>query len=103
MNRLAIVHHSARGHTGQIARQVRVGTLDVDGVDAHLVTAEDIARTPDRPIDHDGLSFGSPTDLGGVSRPFKSFRDSTGRRRRTRSCRATSRRPGGSAATSPRA
>jgi multimeric flavodoxin WrbA len=78
MSRLAIVYHSAHGHTEHIARQVYVGTLDVDGVDARIVKAEDIARTPDELVEYDGFMFGSPTYLGGVSGPFKSFMDSTG-------------------------
>ncbi|MBX3614039.1 MAG: flavodoxin family protein, partial [Burkholderiaceae bacterium] len=83
MSKLAIVYHSAHGHTEHIARQVHVGTLDVDGVDARLVKAEDIARTPDELVAYDGFIFGSPTYLGGVSGPFKSFMDSTGRLWRT--------------------
>ena len=83
MSKLAIIYHSAHGHTEFIARQVQVGALDVDGIDADLVKAEDIARTPDRLVDYDGFIFGSPTYLGGVSGPFKSFMDSTGRLWRT--------------------
>ena len=83
MSKLAIVYHSAHGHTEFIARHVQVGALEVDGVDAHLVKAEDIARTPDELIGYDGFIFGSPTYLGGVSGPFKSFMDATGRLWRT--------------------
>jgi multimeric flavodoxin WrbA len=83
MSKLAIIYHSAHGHTEHIARHVHVGTLDVDGVDAQIVKAEDIARTPDELVEYDGFMFGSPTHLGGVSGPFKSFMDSTGRLWRT--------------------
>ena len=83
MSKLAIVYHSAHGHTEFIARQVLLGTRDVDGVEAHLVKAEDITRTPDQLIDYDGIILGSPTYLGGVSGQFKSFMDSTGRLWRT--------------------
>ena len=83
MSKLAIVYNSAHGHTEFIARQVLVGTRQVDGVEAHLVKAEDIARTPDDLVEYDGLILGSPTYLGGVSGPFKSFMDSTGRLWRT--------------------
>lgn len=62
-----------------IACQVQGCTSDVDGVDAHLVKADDIARTPDELIGYDGFIFGSPTYLGGVSGPFKGFMDATGR------------------------
>lgn len=55
MNRLALIYHSAHGHT------------------------EHIARAPDELVEYDGFIFGSPTYLGGVSGPFKSVMDSTGR------------------------
>lgn len=83
MSTLAIVYHSAHGHTEYIARQVLAGTRDVEGVEASLVKAEDIARTPDELVEYDGLILGSPTYLGGVSGPFKSFMDATGRLWRT--------------------
>ena len=83
MSKLAIVYHSAHGHTEFIARQVQVGTSEVDGLEADLVEAEHIARMPDRLVGYDGFIFGSPTYLGGVSGPFKNFMDSTGRLWRT--------------------
>ncbi len=83
MSKLAIVYHSAHGHTEFIARQVLVGTRQVEDVEAHLVKAEDIARSPDELIAYDGLILGSPTYLGGVSGAFKSFMDATGRLWRT--------------------
>ena len=83
MSQLAIVYHSAHGHTEFIARQVLVGTRQVEDVEAHLVKAEDFARTPDELVEYDGLILGSPTYLGGVSGPFKSFMDATGRLWRT--------------------
>jgi NAD(P)H dehydrogenase (quinone) len=83
MSRLAIIYHSAHGHTEHIARQVLAGTRAVEAAEAHLVKAEDIARTPDELIGYDGFILGSPTYLGGVSGPFKSFMDATGRLWRT--------------------
>jgi NAD(P)H dehydrogenase (quinone) len=83
MSRLAIIYHSAHGHTEHIARQVRLGALEVDGVEVQLIKAEDIAGTPDVLVEFDGFIFGSPTYLGGVSGPFKSFMDATGRLWRT--------------------
>jgi len=83
MSQLAIVYHSAHGHTEFIARHVQAGAAEVDGIAAHLVQAEDIARRPDQLVAYDGFIFGSPTYLGGVSGPFKSFMDATGRLWRT--------------------
>jgi len=79
MSKLAIVYHSAHGHTEFIARQVHAGASEIGGIEARLVRAEDITRTPDELVGYDGFIFGSPTYLGGVSGPFKSFMDSTGR------------------------
>ncbi len=83
MKKLAIVYHSAHGHTEHIARQVCLGAVGVDGIEARLVKADEMAKTPDALIEYDGVILGSPTYLGGVSGPFKSFMDSTGRLWRT--------------------
>ena len=79
MTTLAIVYHSAHGHTEHIARRILEGVRQVAGVEAHLIKAEDIGSRPDDLVDFDGLILGSPTYLGGVSGPFKSFMDATGR------------------------
>lgn len=79
MKAIAIVYHSAHGHTEFIARQVRDGAQAVPGVEVHLVRAEDMAALPERLLDYDALVLGSPTYLGGVSGPFKAFMDATGR------------------------
>jgi len=78
MSKLAIVYHSAHGHTEFIARQIHAGASEVAGIEARLIKAEAIARTPDELVAYDGFIFGSPTYLGGVSGPFKSFMDATG-------------------------
>lgn len=83
MTTLAVIYHSAHGHTETIARQVRAGASSVEGVTVDLVKAEDLAKDPNRLLDYDGFIFGSPTYLGGVSAPFKAFMDSTGRIWRT--------------------
>lgn len=79
MKKLAIVYHSAHGHTEHIARRILEGARSVKDTDAHLLKAEDLALAPDDLVAYDGCIFGSPTYLGGVSGPFKSFMDSTGR------------------------
>jgi multimeric flavodoxin WrbA len=79
MKRIALVYHSAHGHTQHIAKHVAEGARSVDGVEVRLLQADEVARAPDVLEDFDGIIFGSPTYLGGVSGPFKSFMDSTGR------------------------
>lgn len=79
MKRLAVVYHSAHGHTGHIAAHVADGARNVPGIDAQLLKAEELAKAPEALLGFDGLLFGSPTYLGGVSSQFKAFMDATGR------------------------
>ena len=78
MKKLAIIYHSAHGHTGHIAQQIAQGARAVAGIDVHLLESQDIAGTPGELVGFDGFVFGSPTYLGGVSGTFKTFMDSTG-------------------------
>lgn len=77
--KVAVVYHSAHGHTAFIARHVVEGLHRVPGVEATLLRAEDVTASPDRLLEFDGLVWGSPTYLGGVSGVFKSFMDATGK------------------------
>jgi multimeric flavodoxin WrbA len=83
MNKLAVIYHSAHGHTAHIAEHIAQGARSAHDVDVALMRAEDLAHTPDALTGYDGLILGSPTYLGGVSGPFKSFMDATGRLWRT--------------------
>lgn len=87
MNKLAVIYHSGHGHTEHIAKQVLAGAITVEGTEACLLRAEDLTRNPDELLNHDGFIFGSPTYLGGVSGPFKTFMDATGRLWRTQQLR----------------
>jgi NAD(P)H dehydrogenase (quinone) len=79
MTKLAIIYHSAHGHTEHIARHVLEGAQQIEGVEAHLIKAEDMGTRPNDLVAFDGFILGSPTYLGGVSGQFKSFMDATGR------------------------
>ena len=79
MTKLAIIYHSAHGHTEHIALRVLEGAQQVEGVEAHFIEAEEMATHPHDLVNFDGFILGSPTYLGGVSGPFKSFMDATGR------------------------
>jgi multimeric flavodoxin WrbA len=79
MKSIAIVYHSAHGHTEHIARRIREGAMSVNGFLVDLLRAEDVTRAPDALNAYDGIVLGSPTYLGGVSGPFKTFMDATGR------------------------
>lgn len=83
MKKIAVIYHSGHGNTEHFARHVVIGAKSVADTDVELIKAEDITSNPDRLLEFDGLIWGSPTYLGGVSGPFKSFMDSTGRIWRT--------------------
>jgi multimeric flavodoxin WrbA len=76
--KVAVVYHSAHGHTAFIAQQVIEGLRSVADIDASLLKAEDLIESPGRLLEFDGLIWGSPTYLGGVSGVFKTFMDATG-------------------------
>ena len=78
MKKLAIVYHSGHGHTEHIARQVAEGAR-LPGIEVHVLQAEDAARRIEDLLAFDAIVLGSPTYLGGVSGPFKSFMDATGK------------------------
>lgn len=79
MHKLALIYHSAHGHTEHIAHHVVEGARGVSGTNVTLLRAEDLARAPDALTAYDGFILGAPTYLGGVSGAFKSFMDATGR------------------------
>lgn len=79
MKKLAVIYHSAHGHTAHIAAHVLEGATSVPHTEARLLKAEDLARTPDELLEYDGYILGSPTYLGSVSGTFKTFMDATGR------------------------
>ena len=78
MNKIALIYHSAHGHTRHIATHVAEGARCVAGHEVHLLEARDVANSPADLVAYDGLILGSPTYLGGVSAPFKAFMDATG-------------------------
>ena len=79
MKNIAIVYHSAHGHTAHIASHVLQGAQGVAGIRAELLQAQDLTHAPDTLLRYDAFLLGSPTYLGGVSGPFKTFMDATGR------------------------
>lgn len=83
MKKLAIIYHSAQGHTAHIANRIFEGAHGVPDTDVHMLKVEDLTGAPDELLKYDGYILGSPTYLGGVSGPFKTFMDATGRLWRT--------------------
>lgn len=83
MKKIAVIFHSGQGNTAHFAQHVVIGAQSVADTEVSLIKAETIASNPDQLLDFDGYVWGSPTYLGGVSGPFKSFMDSTGKLWRT--------------------
>ena len=83
MKNIAVIYHSGQGNTEHFARLVVTGAQSVADTQVSLLKAEALTRQPDQLIEFDGYVLGSPTYLGGVSGPFKSFMDATGRLWRT--------------------
>ena len=87
MNRIGIVYHSATGTTAQLAQAVESGVIQVAGAVPHTfsIAGDDIqagryvnVAVLDALASMDGLIFGTPTYMGGVSAQFKAFADATG-------------------------
>lgn len=78
MKNIAVIYHSGHGNTEHFARLVVTGAQSVADTQVSLLKAEAATNNPSSLLDYDGYLFGSPTYLGGVSGPFKSFIDSTG-------------------------
>lgn len=76
---MAIVYHSAYGHTRRVAQAVQAGAsafIDVRTIDILVMSDEDWAY-----IDHANLIvFGSAVYMGSVTAAFKVFMDSTSKR-----------------------
>ncbi|WP_439888038.1 flavodoxin family protein [Pseudomonas sp. MBLB4123] len=78
MKKVAVIYHSAHGHTEHIAGHVAEGAGLVSDTEVQLVQAQALAARPDELLAFDGYILGSPTYLGGVSAPVKAFMDATG-------------------------
>ncbi|MDZ4076003.1 MAG: flavodoxin family protein [Hylemonella sp.] len=78
MKNIAVIYHSGQGNTEHFARLVVTGAQSVADTRVSLLKAETVTINPSSLIDYDGYVLGSPTYLGGVSGPFKSFMDATG-------------------------
>ncbi len=77
MAKIAIVYDSGYGHTAVVAEEVATGARGVAGITVDVIKATDVK---DIAIlnDYDGMIFGTPTYMGGVSAAFKGFMDASG-------------------------
>ena len=77
MKKIAVVYHSGFGHTEVQAKHVLKGANSTSNIKAKLFKVEDVTETPETLNEYDAIVFGSPTYMGSVSGPFKTFMDAT--------------------------
>ena len=77
MSQIAIVFHSGFGHTKVVAEHVEAGAESVPGTQAQLIPVEEIDAHWGDLEAADAIVFGSPTYMGNVSGPFKTFMDAS--------------------------
>ena len=73
MTQVAIVYHSGMGHTRRQAEAVLSGALSVEGVEARLISVEEVEANWDY-LDSAGAHiYGAPTYMGSLSAGLKTF------------------------------
>ncbi|HOX27952.1 MAG TPA: flavodoxin family protein [bacterium] len=77
MAEIAIVYHSGYGHTEAVAKEVSRGVESTDGAKAELIKVADAQADLSRFDAADAIIFGTPTYMGSVSAPMKSFMEET--------------------------
>lgn len=77
MSKVAVVYHSGYGHTAEVAKAVARGAADIAGIEAQLISVTDIDKHWQDLDAADAIIFGTPTYMGGVSAPFKTFMDAS--------------------------
>jgi multimeric flavodoxin WrbA len=77
MKKIAIIYHSGYGHTEYFANHVLEGAGGVKGVEVVKLGVDEASKNVESLTRYDGLVFGSPTYMGNVSGPFKTFMDAT--------------------------
>ena len=78
MKKIAIIYHSGYGHTAFFANHVLEGAGSVKGVEFTKLTVDEATKQIESLPQYDGFIFGTPTYMGSVSGPFKTFMDATG-------------------------
>ena len=83
MASIAVVYHSGFGHTKKVAEHVTKGVRSQDETKVELLSVEQLTDKDEanwaKLAAADGIIFGAPTYMGGVSAPFKAFIDAASR------------------------
>lgn len=75
--KIVIAYHSGYGHTEKVAKYVAQGAKEITS-DVISIKVNEIDDAGWNALDAaDAIIFGSPTYMGGVSGPFKTFLDAT--------------------------
>lgn len=75
---IVIAFHSGYGHTAAVARAVREGVERIEGAKASLIDVTELSEEAWTEMSEaNAIIFGSPTYMGAVSGPFKTFMDLT--------------------------
>ena len=75
---ISIVYHSGYGHTRGLAEAVRDGAASFSGTNVDIIDVTSMTERDWELLDKsDAIIFGSPTYMGAVSGPFKTFMDQT--------------------------
>ena len=77
MVKVSIIYHSNNGHTERQAKAVLKGVESVEGIEALLISVTDVDNNWNFINGSDAIIFGSPTYMGTISAPFKTFMDAT--------------------------
>jgi multimeric flavodoxin WrbA len=77
MTHISIVYHSGYGHTKVVAESIQAGAESIAGTNVSLVPVEEIDTHWQTLEAADAIIFGSPTYMGNVSGPFKTFMDAS--------------------------
>ncbi len=77
MAKIAIVYHSGFGHTKVLAEAVAKGAASIAGTTVDLVPVAEAEAKVETLNAADAIIFGSPTYMGSVSGPFKTWADTT--------------------------
>jgi NAD(P)H dehydrogenase (quinone) len=77
MFKIAVIYHSGFGHTKVIAEHIHQGAQSVKGIQADLISVDDIPDELEYLNQYDSFIFGAPTYMGSVSAPFKAFMEKT--------------------------
>ncbi len=78
---IAIVYHSGYGHTARVADYVAEGAKSVAGTQVAVINVDEMSDAHWATLDAaEGIIFGAPTYMGGVSGEFKMFIDAASKR-----------------------